>query len=450
MSVKEFIEEVKKGNVDLDDFYSKFNEEVERKNKEFGFLITQIDVEKEKVKEKLFGVPVSVKEAICTKRVRTTAGSKILENYVPNFDATVISKVKENSGVIFGKTAMDEFGFGTFSTNCAFGVPKNPVDPSRVCGGSSGGAGAVVKALDMPNIAIAESTGGSISCPASFTGTIGLTPTYGVVSRYGLIDYANSLDKIGVIGKEIFDVKLLFDVMKGKDEKDSTSIDYKEKDDKVKVVGIPKEYVDKVTDEKVKDVFNESVEVLKEKGFDIKEVSLPNTDYALASYYILATSEASTNLAKYSGMRYGKEGEVEGKEFNEYFSEIRSKYFGDEVKRRIILGTYTRMAGYRDAYYIKAMKVRNLIIEDFKRAFKDVDVLMAPTMPIVAPKIKDVDKLSPKDVYAMDVLTVAPNLAGVPMLSVPFGKSKLPVGIHMIGDHLNEGKLFNVGSSLLG
>lgn len=314
-----------------------------------------------------------------------------------------------------------------------------------------GGAACLTAAADFPQIAICESTGGSISCPAAFTGTVGLTPTYGRVSRWGLIDYANSLDKIGVISKCVYDTALLLSVISGYDPSDSTSLKAKQenfssflKEDVRKLrIGIPKEYFEEGVDEKIKKIVWDAIKKLESLGAKCQDVSLPNTKYALPSYYVIAMAEASTNLAKFCGMRYGLHLELKGN-YDEYFSQVRKEGFGIEAKRRIVLGTYTRMAGFRDAYYLKALKVRTKVIEDFKLAFKKFDVLIAPTMPVLPPKFNEIEKLEPIEVYMMDVLTVAPNLAGIPMISVPAGSvNGLPVGMHIMGDHLQEGKIIN-------
>ncbi len=453
ISVREFLRLSREGSVDYDDFIEHFMNALRKINEKFGFLRTVADVDSQKG-EGLYGLPVSVKDNICVAGMQSTAGSRILDGYVPFFDATCIKKVKTVGGKIIGKTNQDEFGFGTFSVNSGYEVPKNPIDPERTCGGSSGGAAGLVKAMRMPHIAIAESTGGSISCPASFCGVVGLTPTYGLVSRYGLIDYANSLDKIGPIGDTVEDVALMLTVISGHDPRDPTSIrasgDYTKhlkKSIKGMKIGIPKEYFKNI-DPKVRKKVELAVDKLEELGAKIKTTSLPTTRFALSAYYIIATSEASTNLAKYCGLRYGAHEELEGN-FNEYFSRVRSKHLGDEAKRRIILGTFARMSGYRDAYYLKAMKVRTLIINDFKKAFKKFDVLAAPTMPIPPPKFSEIARLKPIQHYQMDVLTVPPNLAGVPMISVPCGYvGKLPVGLHLMADHLNEGKIIEAASAL--
>lgn len=398
---------------------------------------------------RLENVVVSVKDNICTRGMQTTAGSRILEGYVPPFDATVVEKCRGEGAFIIGKTTQDEFSFGTFNVNTPFGVPRNPHDPERSCGGSSGGAACLTAVADFPHIAIAESTGGSISCPAAFCGVVGLTPTYGRTSRWGLVDYANSLDKIGCIGKTVADVALLLSVMSGPDEYDSTVLRVPEEDftgylgDSVEGmrVGVPGEYFPGALDPEIARIVRDAIKGLEELGASVHEVSLPHTGASLASYYIIAMAEASTNLAKFCGLRYGLHLPLEGS-FDEYFSRVRGRGFSEEAKRRIILGTFARMAGYRDAYYLKALRVRTRVIEDFRRAFKGVDVLAAPTMPVVAPRFDEIAGMEPIQHYVMDVLTVAPNLAGIPMISVPCGKvDGLPVGLHLMADHLQEGKV---------
>ena len=456
MSALEFRDIVSRGGVNLEEFYIDLFSELARLNRNYSFLRTVSEEKPEKMSGKLSGVPVTAKDCICTRNIETTAGSRILEGYVPPFDATCIERVRSEGGEIVGKTNQDEFGFGTFSTNSGFGIPRNPIDPSRSCGGSSGGAAGLTKALEMPHIAIGESTGGSISCPASFCGVAGLTPTYGLVSRYGHIDYANSLDKIGAIGKTAEDVALLLSVMAGRDPRDQTTAERKPedyvkytKDSSVKnlKIGVPEEYFGEGVDPEVSKRVWEGIKKMEDGGASYGRVSLPGTDYAVAAYYIIATAEASTNLARYCGMRYGREEKTEG-EFNEYFSRVRSRYLGREAKRRILLGTFTRMAGYRDQYYLKAMKARTLIINEFRSLFRKHDILVAPTMPVIAPKFSEIEKMSPVQNYMMDTLTVAPNLAGIPMLSVPCGKVRgMPVGMHIMGDHFREGSILKAGSA---
>jgi aspartyl-tRNA(Asn)/glutamyl-tRNA(Gln) amidotransferase subunit A len=425
---------------------------IDEKYRAFNFISDQL----EGGHGRLEGYVVTVKDNICVKGMRSSAGSKILENYSPPFDATVVSKARSEGAIILGKTTMDEFGFGTFNVNTQFNIPLNPHDLERSTGGSSGGAAVVTAVADFPHLAIAESTGGSISCPASFCGVVGITPTYGRTSRWGLIDYANSLDKVGCMGKNVREAALMLSVISGPDEYDSTVIrsgtpnylEYTNRTLEGFKVGVPREYFGEGIDTEVSDNVWRGIKKLESKGSDIEEVSMPFTKHSLSSYYIVAMAEASTNLAKLCGLRYGLELPLE-ENFDDYFSKVRTEGFGEEAKRRILLGTYTRMAGYRDAYYLKALKVRTRVIEDFKRVFKYVDVLAAPTMPIVAPRFDDISKLEPHQHYMMDILTAAPNLAGIPMVSVPCGEiNGLPVGIHIMADHLQEIKMLTAAANV--
>lgn len=425
--------------------------EIKKINKEYHYFNHIINKPEEKIGK--LDYFISVKDSICVKDVPSTAGSKILNGYLPRFDATAVKRVRQAGGIIIGKTAQDVFGFGSFSTNVGIGkkIPLNPFDKTRCCGGSSGGAAGFTQKFSMPHIALGQSTGGSIVCPASFCGVVGLCPTYGRVSRYGLIDYANSMDKIGPIAKTVRECALLLDIISGKDDKDSTCVGMGKEFEKyvgkgiggIKV-GIIKQAFGKGVDKEVSKLVMDAVNKL---GVKCEEVSLPITQkYGIATYYLIAMTEASTNLAKYCGLRYGQEGKVDGKSFNDYFTEIRSANFNEEAKRRIILGTFARMAGFRDAFYLKAMKVRTLIIEEYKKLFKKYDILISPTMPVIAPKFSEIDKMTPLQSYMMDLLTVGPNLAGLPHLTVPCGtKDNMPVGMMLIADHFNEGKLIQVG-----
>ena len=450
MNVKEIIDKTKK--IDEESHY-------------FNAISDKLALEQEKEikaepKGKLRGYVVSVKDCICVEGVESRAGSKILEKYKPVFDATVIEKIKQHGGIIIGKTAQDAFGFGSFSTNVGKGmkVPLNPFDKERACGGSSGGAAGFTQKASFKHIALAESTGGSIVCPASFCGVIGLCPTYGRVSRYGLMDYANSLDKIGPMAKSMDEIALMMEVIAGFDKKESTTLDadvpkytdFVKKDIKGMKIGIIEEAFGKGTDNEVKEKVEEAIKKLEGLGAKTEKVSLPLVEkYGVATYYLIAMCEASTNLAKFCGMRYGAEEEVKGS-FNDYFAKVRSENFNDESKRRVMVGTFARMAGHRDAYYIKAMKVRTKIIEEYKDLFKKYDALVSPTMPIVAPKFSEIKKLTPLQNYMMDILTVGPNVAGLPHISIPvgFNKDKMPIGLMLIGDHLAEGKLIQVGGKL--
>ena len=418
-------------------------------NKKHNYFITisedlalkQAETIEENPEGKLAGLPISIKDCICVQNVESKAGSNILKDYIPPFNATVIQKLINQGAIIIGKTSQDEFGFGSFSTNTEL-PPKNPFNTQRCCGGSSGGAAGFTQATTHPHIAIAESTGGSIANPASFCGVTGLTPTYGLVSRYGLIDYANSLDKIGTMGKTTQDSFLGLNSILGYDEKDSTSLT-KEKlpEKKVKKIAVIKESIQNLNP-KIKDIILSNLK-------DYDTISLPLTKkYGISTYYLIALTEASTNLAKYSGLRYGSTLPLES-EYNEYFSKVRSKYFQKESKRRIILGTFARMSGFRDAFYLKAMKTRTLIINEYQKAFKKYDILISPTMPIIAPKFKEINKLTPLENYQMDILTVGPNLAGLPHLSINAGYlEKMPVGIQFISNYLEENKLETIGKEI--
>ena len=420
-------------------------------NKQYNFFNTiteNLAVRQIKTaKGKLAGLPISVKDNICVQGVESTAGSAILTGYKPIFNATVIQKLMNEGAAIIGKTSQDEFGFGSFNVNIGLDkkIPKNPHDPTRVTGGSSGGSAGFTAYTKHPHVAIAESTGGSISCPAAFCGVAGLTPTYGLVSRYGLIDYANSLDKIGIIAKKVSEIQPVLDIIKGHDEKDPTSLKQEiQKFKQVKKVALVKEAFKNQPLLK-----KQLIEKLNELQIKYEEISLPVTEkYSLQTYYIIAMAEASTNLAKYCGMRYGYEEAVKDS-YDSYFTKIRSKRFNKESKRRIILGTFARMAGYRDQYYLKAMQVRTLIVEEYKKAFKKDDVIITPTMPCIAPKFSEVNKLTPLQHYQMDILTVGPNLAGLPHLSVPFTlQENMPLAVQIIGDHLTEYTILNLGEQI--
>ena len=451
LGVKEFVNDLREKNLDLISYVENLQKKLKEINEEysyFNFLSEDIalkaeSVLKEKTNGKILGLPISIKDCICVKDMPSSAGAKIIKNYKPVFNASVVERLLKEGAIIIGKTAQDEFGFGSFSVN-TYNIPKNPHDKERSCGGSSGGSAGITVKLAQENfthVSIAESTGGSIACPASFCGCYGYTPTYGLISRYGLIDYANSLDKIGIMAPSLEDIKIVLEIIKGHDPKDSTSLNKElNNDTSVKKVAIIKECFD------VNEEIKEAV-LSKLNNLNYEEISLPITQkYGLACYYIIALAEASTNLAKYCGLRYGEALPLD-KSYNEYFKEVRTKYFNTETKRRIILGTFTRMAGYRDAFYLKAAKIRRLIIQEYKRAFKKYDLLISPTMPIIAPKFSEIKKLTPLEMYMMDVLTVGPNLAGLPHLSLNAGfskKEKMPIGMMLIANHLNDLKLFNL------
>ncbi len=390
----------------------------------------------------LAGIPVAIKDNISTKGILTTCASKILTGYVPPYDAHVIERLKEAGAVIIGKTNMDEFAMGTSTETSFYGPTKNPWDLDRVPGGSSGGSAAAVAGGEAP-LALGSDTGGSVRCPASFCGVVGLKPTYGVISRYGLISYANSLEQIGPFATTVRDVVMLFDVIAGYDARDSTSVDKEvnyssalKNDVRGLKIGVPEEYFGEGTDENVEKAVWNAIHTLEDSGAIRTEVKMPHTKYALSAYYIIAMSEASSNLARFDGMRYGLR--TEDSDWHTTFSQVRASGFGDEVKRRILLGTYALSAGYHDKYYLKALKVRTLIKQDFELAFKDADVLIAPTMPYPAFRLGEkID--DPLSLYLADVDTVPINLAGVPSISVPCGFSHgLPIGMQVIGKHFDE------------
>jgi aspartyl-tRNA(Asn)/glutamyl-tRNA(Gln) amidotransferase subunit A len=455
LTVSGFISQARSGSIDLRDFYSRLFRRLRELNRTYNIFVTltgeQALSRARKPAGSLAGLPVSLKDNICSDGLQATAGSRILSGYVPPFDSTVASRAKSQGAVIIGKTQMDEFGFGWASTNSGWKVPRNPHDPSRVTGGSSGGAAALAASLDYPHIALGQSTGGSISSPASFCGVVGLTPTYGLVSRYGLIDFGNSLDKIGPIARTVRDAALMLSVIAGRDPRDPTTVE-KSRGDYLKRlrpsvkglrIGVPGEYFGEGVDPAVSKTVWSAIKRLESMGAKYREISLPMTPDAVAIYYIIATSEASTNLAKFCGIRYGTEEHIEGN-FNEYFSRVRSRYLGEEAKRRIILGTYSRMAGYRDQYYLKAMQARTLLIREFRKAFRTCDILAAPSMPCIAPKLAEIPSMSPLQNYMMDILTAAPNLAGIPTISLPCGRVRgIPVGLHLMAGHLGEQALLN-------
>ena len=398
----------------------------------------------------LAGIPLAVKDNILIEGEKCTAASKILENYVAPYDATCIKKLKETGAIFLGKTNLDEFAMGSSTENSAFKITRNPQDLSRVPGGSSGGSAAAVKANECI-AALGSDTGGSIRQPASLCGTVGLKTTYGAVSRYGLIAFASSLDQIGPLTKNIEDAKIIFDVIKGKDPKDSTSVKLKSQTSNFKPqaikVGVPKEYFTEGIDPEVEKVIKEFIQKIQKQGAKVKEISLPHTKYALSCYFLISASEASANLARYDGIRYGTSNtKHETSDLLDSYLKTRGKGFGDEVKRRIMLGTYALSSGYYDAYYLRAQKVRTLIKKDFEKAFQEVDVILTPTSPFTAFKIGERAK-SALSMYLADIFTASVNLAGLPALSMPCGEVQgLPVGLQIIGKSFREDEIFRVGS----
>ena len=399
---------------------------------------------------KLFGIPVAIKDNIITKDIKTTCASKILENFVPPYNATVIEKLETEDFILTGKTNLDEFAMGSSTENSAFFTTKNPWDLERVPGGSSGGSAAVVSAGLVP-VALGSDTGGSIRQPASFCGVVGFKPTYGRVSRYGLVAFASSLDQIGTFSRTVEDTAILMNVISGKDEKDSTSSDrevpdftqFIGKDIKGIRIGIPKEFFPETLDKEIKEIILNSAKQLEKEGAELVEVSLPTSKYSIEAYYIIAPSEASSNLARYDGVRYGYRAE-NYKDLEEMYSKTRDIGFGAEVKRRIMLGTYALSSGYYDAYYLKAQKVRTLIYLEFMDVFKKVDLILTPTTPDIAFKIGEKTD-NPIEMYLSDIFTVSVNMAGLPAISIPAGfKNSLPVGLQLIGKPFDEGTILQV------
>lgn len=392
----------------------------------------------------LEGVPCAIKDNILIENNLCTSASKILENYMAPYDATVIKKLKKEGAVFLGKTNMDEFAMGSSTENSAYQVTKNPCDLERVPGGSSGGSAAAV-AADECVYALGSDTGGSIRQPASFCGVVGLKPTYGAVSRFGLMAMASSLDQIGPLTKNIEDSKAVFEGIKSHDKNDSTSAGFAEYG-RVKPVskmtfGLPKEYFAKGLDSEVEKLVRGAIKKFEDTGAKIKEISLPHSQYALACYYILMASEVSANLARFDGIKYGYSDQDVANLMDVYLKS-RQKGFGAEVRRRIMLGTYSLSSGYYDAYYLKAQKVRTKILNDFQKAFEDVDLILTPVSPTTAFKIGE--KVSdPVTMYLSDIYTVPVNLAGVPALSMPCGKiDNLPAGLQIIGNHFSEELIF--------
>ena len=399
----------------------------------------------------LTGIPLAIKDLICTKGIRTTCGSHILENFIPTYDATVIEKLKTSGAVFVGKANMDEFAMGSSTENSFFGPTHNPWDLARIPGGSSGGSAAAV-AADECIASLGSDTGGSIRQPAACCGVVGLKPTYGLVSRFGLVAFASSLDQIGPFGKDVRDIALLMNGISGHEPRDSTSVDipvpdYRRaliNDVRSIVLGVPREYFIEGIDPEVESAVREAIRTLEKLGAKVVEVSLPHSEYALAVYYIIAPAEASSNLARYDGVKYGFRAKG-NHDLLEMYKESRSQGFGAEVKRRIMLGTYALSAGYYEAYYRKASQVRTLIQEDFRKAFSQCDVLLMPTAPTPAFKLGEkVD--DPLQMYLSDIFTIPCNLAGLPGLSLPCGFSRqgLPIGLQILGNHFQEEKIFRV------
>jgi aspartyl-tRNA(Asn)/glutamyl-tRNA(Gln) amidotransferase subunit A len=404
----------------------------------------------------LAGVPMAIKDAMVTKGVRSTAGSKILENYIPPYDCTAVARLEAAGAIILGKTNCDEFAMGSSNENSAYAPVRNPRDKSRVPGGSSGGSAAVV-AAGTAVASLGSDTGGSIRQPAAFCGVVGMMPTYGRVSRYGLIAFASSLDHIGPLTKSVKDAALVLNQIAGRDPMDSTSAEVPVPDYAKAIeqpisglrLGIPKEYFGEGLDPEIREAVEAAISKLQAAGCEIVPISMPHTKYAIPTYYIVATAEASSNLARFDGVRYGYRARDGVKNLSTMYRRTRDEGFGPEVKRRIMLGTYALSAGYYDAYYLKAQRVRTLLTRDFEEAFTKVDAIVTPTTPTPAFKLGEKSD-DPLAMYLNDIYTVTADLVGVPGISVPYGytKAKLPIGLQVLGKHFDESTIFRVAHAV--
>ena len=438
---KSFIKNIEKDKK-LNSFVTKCSESALKKAKDFD--------EKPKLNTLLPGIPIAVKDLFCTSGVKTTAGSKMLENFIPNYESTITNNLWNEGAFLLGKLNCDEYAMGSSNETSYFGNVMNPIAENTVPGGSSGGSASAL-AADLTPATIGTDTGGSIRQPASFTGTVGLKPTYGLCSRWGIVAFASSLDQAGPMTRNVEDCALMLEAMASFDERDSTSINKKKENysknltDKIKglKIGIPKEYRVEGMSKEIDKLWENGKKILKDSGAEIVDISLPNTKYALPAYYIVAPAEASSNLARYDGVKYGFRSS-KGNNLIEMYENTRSEGFGDEVKRRILIGTYVLSSGYYDAYYLKAQKVRQLIKNDFDQAFKKVDTILTPSTPSSAFKIGE-KKDDPISMYLNDIFTVPVNLAGIPAISIPAGhdNNKFPLGLQLIGKPLDEQKLLN-------
>ncbi len=465
-SIKKTLQRLEKKDISIKELNQEYIKKIKEKSNlnifihfEEQKILDQItELEKDNSNKKLKGIPLAIKDLFCTKNMPTTAASKILENFNPTYESFVTQKLLDDGAVFVGKTNLDEFAMGSATDTSYFGNTINPLsldDTPLAPGGSSGGSAAAV-AADLCLGATGTDTGGSIRQPASFCGVVGIKPTYGLCSRWGIVAFASSLDQAGVFTHNVEDAAILLESCAGFDNRDSTSANVKipnyfenlNNDLSGKTIGIPKEYSIDGTTEEVSQIWDDAIKVLEKKGVKIKNISLPHTKYALPTYYILAPAEASSNLARYDGVKYGYRSE-EINSLDEMYENTRSQGFGKEVKRRILIGTYVLSAGYYDAYYLKAQKVRKLIANDFNEAFKECDLIVTPTAPSAAFPLNQ-EQYDPIKMYLNDVFTVPASLAGLPGISIPFGKDKnnLPLGIQILGKHFNEQQILN-GALLL-
>ena len=442
---KAYVDRINEKEKDVEAFVTTLTDEAQKQAEEI-----QAKIENGELKGDFAGIPIGIKDNLCTKGIRTTCSSKMLENFISPYDATVIEKLNNENMIDLGKLNMDEFAMGGSTETSYFKKTKNPWDLSKVPGGSSGGSAAAVAANMVP-WALGTDTGGSIRQPAAFCGVVGLKPTYGLVSRYGLVAFASSLDQIGPITKDVKDSAMLLNLIAGHDEKDTTSVNMPKKD-YVKAltgdikglkIGVPKEFFGNGINEEVKQSLEESIQIYKKLGAEIEEFSLNIAEYALATYYIIACAEASSNLGRFDGIRYTHR-TSEFKNLRELYRKSRSEAFGSEVKRRIILGTYVLSSGYYDAYYKKAQKVRTMVMNEFNKAFEQYDVILTPTSPTVAFGIGEKSS-NPLEMYLADICTVSINIAGLPGISIPCGVDKqgMPIGMQLIGNKFQEETILN-------
>ena len=464
LTVHELQEKIEKKELTIKDIMQAYIDKIDEKEKDVQAFVTilkeeakkqaeeiQDKIEKGEIKGKLAGIPIGIKDNICTKGIKTTCSSHMLENFISPYNATVMEKINEQNMINLGKLNMDEFAMGGSTEYSYFKKTKNPWNLNKVPGGSSGGSAAAVSANMVP-WALGSDTGGSIRQPASFCGVVGLKPTYGLVSRYGLVAFASSLDQIGPIAKDVEDTAILLNIISGHDKKDTTSANIEKKDYtlnlkkdiKGKKIGVPKEFFGEGINLEVKESLENAIQTYKNLGAEIEEFSLDIAQYSLATYYIIACAEASSNLGRFDGIRYGYRAK-DFKNLKELYTKSRSEGFGAEVKRRIILGTYVLSSGYYDAYYKKAQQVRTLVMNEFNKAFEKYDVILTPTSPTVAFDIGSKSN-NPLEMYLADICTVSVNIAGLPGISIPCGidKQGMPIGMQLIGNKFEEDKLLNI------
>ena len=459
LTVHELQEKLKNKELTITDITKAYVDRINKKEKDVEAFVTTLkdealeeakELESKETEGDFVGIPIGIKDNICTKGIKTTCSSRMLENFVSPYDATVIEKIKKENMINLGKLNMDEFAMGGSTEYSYFKKTRNPWNLNKVPGGSSGGSAAAVASRMVP-WALGSDTGGSIRQPSSFCGVVGLKPTYGLISRYGLVAFASSLDQIGPITKDVYDSAMLLNIIAGYDKRDTTSSNVEKKDytkalkNDVKglKIGVPKEFFGEGINEEVKESLENAIKVYKELGAEVEEFSLDIAKYSLATYYIIACAEASSNLGRFDGIRYGYRAK-EFKDLKDLYRKSRSEGFGPEVKRRIILGTYVLSSGYYDAYYKKAQQVRTLVMNEFNKAFQKYDVLLTPTSPTVAFDIGSKSN-NPLEMYLADICTVSVNIAGLPGISIPCGvdKENMPIGMQLIGDKFQEEKILN-------